>query len=397
VSRFTRPISLPAPADPQPRAKAAVELRRSARRQLYPVGSAVFKQADVRTADTRTQARNRVRGSEMCPPRILSDIRISQSPTWRREVVCLHDLRAVPPESSLTVARSTVSSVRDLFHIVRLSRGFDVIVTSDIRTGHLFALVRRLFRLRRPKHIILELMLDEERDDALWRLKRYLQRLVFSTVDVSFVSSTREVIAYAKRFGIDANRFRFLPFHTNVTEPRIVGHSEGYILSAGMTGRDYATLCAAARGMRQRFVVVSDRASGRGLEFPENVDVLYDVPYSKYLGLLENCRFVVVPLKKLVKSTGQVAVLEAMALGKPVVATESTGTVDYIESGINGLLVPVGDHLQLRRAIEALLEQPDLHRTLATNALESVRQHHTFEAYTNRIIQTAKEILGRPS
>jgi glycosyltransferase involved in cell wall biosynthesis len=389
--------SLSSPLDPQLSAKAAVEWGQSARCHLHLVVSTVSKQADVRKVDTREQARHRVRGLEMRPPRILSDIRISQSPTWRREVVCLHDLRAVPPGLNLTAARSTVASVCDLFHILRLSADFDVIVNADIRTGQLFALVRWLFRLRRPKHIMLELMLDEERDDALWRLKRYLQRLVFSTVDVSFVSSTREAIQYAKRFGIDAGRFRFLPFHTNVTEPRIVQHSERYILSAGMTGRDYATLCAAARGMHQRFVVVSDRASTRGLEFPENVDVLYDVPYSKYLGLLENCRFVVVPLKKLVKSTGQVALLEAMALGKPVVATETTGTVDYIESGINGLLVPVGDHLQLRRAIEALLGQPDLHRTLASNALESVRQHHTFEAYANRIIQTAKDILGRPS
>jgi glycosyltransferase involved in cell wall biosynthesis len=329
--------------------------------------------------------------------RILADIRIPQSPTWRREVVCLHDLRAVSPEPNPTRARSLVSSVRDLVLILRLSRDFDVIVNSDKRTGQLFALIRKLFRLRRPKHIILELMLDEERDNAVWTLKRSLQRIVFSTVDVTFVSSTREVSEYAKRLGIDSDRFRFLPFHTNVEEPRIAGYSEDYILSAGMTGRDYATLSAAARGMRQRFVVVSDRSSARDVEFPENVEVLYDVPYRKYLALLENCRFVVVPLKKLVKSTGQVAVLEAMALGKPVVATETTGTVDYIETGVNGLLVPVGDPLQLRRAIEALLEQPELHRTLANNALASVKQQHTFEAYVDRIIQTAKDIVGQPS
>lgn len=323
----------------------------------------------------------------MRAPRILSDIAITQSPTWRRDVVCLHDL----------LGTRRVSSVRNLFHIVRLSRDFDVIVNADIRTAELFALIRWLFRLRRPKHIILELMLDEERHDALWRLKRYLQRIVFSTVDIIFVSSTREVIEYAKRFEFDADRFRFLPFHTNVTEPRIVRHSEDYILSAGKTGRDYATLCAAARGMGRRFVIVSDRASAPHVEVPKNVDVLQDVPYSKYRELLENCRVVVVPLQRLVKSTGQVAILEAMALGKPVVATETTGTLDYIKSGINGLLVPVGDHVQLRRAIEALLEQPELYKTLASNALESVRLRHTFEAYANTIIQTARDIFGRPS
>ena len=241
----------------------------------------------------------------MRPPRILSDIRISQSQTWRRDVVCLHDLIGIAPASNRTTdRRSALSSMRDLFHILRLCANFDVIVNADIRTAQVFALVRWLLGLRRPKHIILELMLDEKRDDAAWSLKRYLQRIVFSTADVTFVSSTREVIEYAKRLGVDADRFRFLPFHTNVTQPRVVRHSEDYILSAGKTGRDYATLCAAARGMRQRFVVVSDRASARGLEFPQNVEVLHDVPYSEYLTLLEHCRFVVVPLAKLVKLVG---------------------------------------------------------------------------------------------
>jgi glycosyltransferase involved in cell wall biosynthesis len=326
--------------------------------------------------------------------RILTDIRIAQSPSWQRKTVFLEDLvpSCVSPNGSFDILRGIVAPVRTFLNLVRHRRNFEVIVNADIRAGQLFALFRSMFKVRKPKHIILELMLDEKKNETFWKLKKALQRIIFSSVEVVFVSSTQEVTEYSKRFGMDTSRFRFLPFHTNITEPKIVEQCQGYILSAGKTGRDYATLCAAAKDVDQKFIIVSDKVSAEGIEFPTNVTVLYDIPYSDYLFLLQNCRLVVVPLKKLLKSTGQVFFLEAMALGKPVIATETTGTVDYIKSGYNGLLVAAGDYRQLRQAITELMEQPGLYRNLAENGLKTILERHTFEKYTGKILQAAFEI-----
>lgn len=54
-----------------------------------------------------------------------------------------------------------------------------------------------------------------------------------------------------------------------------------------------------------------------------------------------------------------VALIEAMAAGKPVVSTEVGGVRDLILDGNNGLLVPSNDHKALAEAIIYLLRKPD--------------------------------------
>ena len=50
--------------------------------------------------------------------------------------------------------------------------------------------------------------------------------------------------------------------------------------------------------------------------------------------------------------------LEAMAMGRPVVATAARGIIELIRDGENGLLVPVGDAQAIARGIERLLDEP---------------------------------------
>ena len=139
-------------------------------------------------------------------------------------------------------------------------------------------------------------------------------------------------------------------------------------------------------------IIVSDRYSIENIKFPPNVELMTDIPYEKYIDLMTNCRFVVVPLKRLVKSTGQVVILEAMGLGKPVIATRTTGTVDYIQHGVNGLLCPPGDAGALSMEIVKLSNDKILFNKIAANALESVMREHTFEVYVDRVLKAATEI-----
>ncbi|MCB0977638.1 MAG: glycosyltransferase family 4 protein [Acidimicrobiales bacterium] len=67
-------------------------------------------------------------------------------------------------------------------------------------------------------------------------------------------------------------------------------------------------------------------------------------------------------------------VLEAMALGTPVVTTAVTGTPEAITDGVTGLLVPEADPWALADAIVALLEDPSLRRRLSMAARERVRR-----------------------
>jgi glycosyltransferase involved in cell wall biosynthesis len=68
-----------------------------------------------------------------------------------------------------------------------------------------------------------------------------------------------------------------------------------------------------------------------------------------------------------------IAILEAMAVGLPVVATRCGGPEEMIESGKSGLLVPVSDPAALSAAMRAVLADPAQGRRLGETASRSIR------------------------
>jgi len=67
------------------------------------------------------------------------------------------------------------------------------------------------------------------------------------------------------------------------------------------------------------------------------------------------------------------AILESMASGIPIIATNIPGNREIIEDLVNGLLVPPGDALQLADAILTALQNRDLRIKLSQNALDTVK------------------------
>jgi glycosyltransferase involved in cell wall biosynthesis len=78
-------------------------------------------------------------------------------------------------------------------------------------------------------------------------------------------------------------------------------------------------------------------------------------------------------------------VVEALAVGTPVVSTAAGGVPEVVEDGVNGLLVPVGDAPALAGAIRRLVADQALAHTLAAAAAQSV------EAYAPERLLTGLE------
>lgn len=68
------------------------------------------------------------------------------------------------------------------------------------------------------------------------------------------------------------------------------------------------------------------------------------------------------------------AILEAMAWGVPVITCPVGGIPDVIVAGENGLLVPPGDVQQLSEAIQSLIDDPSLRRSLGLESRKSVTE-----------------------
>jgi glycosyltransferase involved in cell wall biosynthesis len=77
-----------------------------------------------------------------------------------------------------------------------------------------------------------------------------------------------------------------------------------------------------------------------------------------------------------------VACLEAMAHGRPVVATSVGGLRDLVVDGTTGLVVPPRDPAALRRALERLLADAELRRRLGSAGRERAREHFSWDAVT---------------
>jgi glycosyltransferase involved in cell wall biosynthesis len=82
------------------------------------------------------------------------------------------------------------------------------------------------------------------------------------------------------------------------------------------------------------------------------------------------------------------SVMDAQAMGVPVVATRTGGVPDIVEDGVSGLLVPPRDPAALAGAISRLLRDGDLRQRLAKTALARSRGYDyrttvykTLEAY----------------
>jgi len=75
-----------------------------------------------------------------------------------------------------------------------------------------------------------------------------------------------------------------------------------------------------------------------------------------------------------------VAALEAMAAGRPVVASRVGGLAEVVDDGVTGLLVPPRDPEALAAALSALAVDPERRRAMGAHALERVRARYSSAA-----------------
>jgi glycosyltransferase involved in cell wall biosynthesis len=168
---------------------------------------------------------------------------------------------------------------------------------------------------------------------------------------------------------------------------------EDMICSAGAEMRDYPTLLEALRETKLRCHVAADhvRVDRFGVArrvsterykplAGENVTIAR-VPPIRLREIYARSRFVVVPLCRSDTDNGVNVILEAMAMGKPVICSRTEGQVDVVQEGITGLFVPVGDAKALRKAMLDLWNDPARAREMGRAARAYIEKHHTVEKF----------------
>ncbi len=87
--------------------------------------------------------------------------------------------------------------------------------------------------------------------------------------------------------------------------------------------------------------------------------------------------------------------LEAMAAGVPIIASDIAGYRTLVTPEHEGLLVPAGDHDALAAALVALLRDPERRRCLGTQGRQTA-QRYTWDAVVPRLLDYYDEISHQP-
>jgi len=182
--------------------------------------------------------------------------------------------------------------------------------------------------------------------------------------------------------GVDAHRFELISLRPNFDSALPVVGS----LAVMEERKGHRYLLEAARllkqrGQRIRYLLGGDGSLKNELEkivarLGLNEDVSFPGFVSDVPSFLEDVDVFVMP--SLFEGLG-VAALEAMAAGKPVVATNVGGLAESVIDSVTGLLVPPRDPRALAEAVGKLVGDRSLAGEMGKRADERVREHFTLK------------------
>ncbi len=280
---------------------------------------------------------------------------------------------------------------RHAWHVRRQPTGLFLSLTEQI------GLPLAFLKPRSARHVLIAHNLTTERRRAFQQRTGYLQRF-----DRIMVLSRAQEAYLRHEAGVPGDRVRFLfdKVDHRFFAPSSDDDGDGYLLSVGQEQRDYPTFVAAARELGIPTVIVPSSlwnpADGIVRQtLPRNVRIERDLPFTSLRELYDRASLVVVPLRPdVLIAAGVNAVLEAMAMRKPLVVSAIPGLDGYLEDGVTARLVPPADPDALAGAIRELLADRAQARRLAENARRVVEGGRNLDTYVEGVVATTREVLA---
>lgn len=180
------------------------------------------------------------------------------------------------------------------------------------------------------------------------------------------------VHARSERLVLDSERLAFVPLCLDPPDPPPPPGDDGYVFMGGRKWRVLDVgLAAMARAGFPGQVITDFAPEGKWA----GVTVRREkIPAPDYLGVMARARVVLVPLRETPISHGHVEVVNAILHGRPLLVTAGASCDDYVEHGVNGLLVQ-GNSVEAWT--EALREAWERAEAFGTAARERAAQYST--------------------
>lgn len=221
-----------------------------------------------------------------------------------------------------------------------------------------------------------------------------------------FIAVATHVANSLLRLGIERDHIVVIPNGIAVAATRrrrIGAKRKSSLRSIGALGRldpsrGLDVFAEAARHLsRDGLRLVIGGASGPFHEYETGVrrvaaesGVAIEEPGPRGVEFLETLDIVVIPS---IYEGSPLTLFEAMALGKPIVASRIPGIAEVLERSGAGVLVPPGDPEALADAIASLAADAERRDALGRTALEVVRREHDLAHHLDRVVKVLRRAV----
>jgi len=177
---------------------------------------------------------------------------------------------------------------------------------------------------------------------------------------------------------------------------------DGFLLFVGDLSRDKGVdvLMRAYTDLKNAppLVLIGRKRPDTPSNLPKNVIHVGSWPHAAVIEAFRRSSMGLLP--SVCPETFGIVVIEAMSMGRPVIASRIAGLVDIIMDGENGYLIPPGDSAALSESIQRLLDNPALRERMGQGALRRAQDFHAdvvvprIEAVYQKLIQQTAEMQG---
>jgi glycosyltransferase involved in cell wall biosynthesis len=248
------------------------------------------------------------------------------------------------------------------------------------------------------------------------KLVHLLNQILFSKINYDFLVSMSKFLfeKYLVSWGADKKNSKIIPAGVNILKSKPLNpkkeifdeFGEHLLISlkpfSKMNAPGIKNIISSMKIVSKKYPEYKYLAFGWGaqkenlklfsekLGLTKNVFFFNGVSYSEAIKLYNSAE--ILPHSFAYKATSSMSLIESMACGKPIIATDS-GEVSNI-LGNAGIIVEPNNPKKFAEAIIKLIENPNLRKKLGIKARQKVLQNHSIKKIANEFILIYKKLLN---
>ncbi|MCD4669853.1 MAG: glycosyltransferase [Actinomycetia bacterium] len=206
------------------------------------------------------------------------------------------------------------------------------------------------------------------------------------------------------RMGVDCGKFYFKPWQLDDTDKVRIVSVARLVEKKGLEYGIRAVAKLAKINKNIEYTIVGDghlkdylQGLVRELDVTDTVHLVGPKPQEQVIDILDNAHILLAP--SVTDKNGDqegipVVLMEALAMGLPVVSTQHSGIPELVENGVSGFLVPERNVEALYDKLKCLIQNPNMWSEMGRRGRNYVQEHYDINKLNDRLVQVYQGLLN---